>query len=93
MNFWVLKGESHLRQIVLMPSDPWATNPTEHRGGGGGGRVFHVNVGGVYSLILETKSKPLFETQKVLASVVQTLDSTIHRINHYLAGPGCSNVR
>ena len=35
MNIWVPKGESNLRQIVLMPLYPWATNPTEHRGGGG----------------------------------------------------------
>ena len=26
------------------------------------------------------------------ALVVQTLDSAIHRIKHYPAGPGCSNV-
>ena len=84
MNVWVLKGESDLRQIVLMPSYPWATNPTEHRGGGegGGGGVFHVNVDGVYSLLPETKPQPLFQTQTVLASVVQTLDSTIYRIKH-----------
>ena len=30
MNIWVPKGESNLRQIVLMPLYPWATNPTEY---------------------------------------------------------------
>jgi len=68
MNIWVPKGESNLRQIALMPSDPWATNPTEHKGGGGGdGGLFHVNVGGVYSLLAETKPKTLFQTQTVLS--------------------------
>lgn len=46
-----------------MPLDPWATNPTEHRGGG---EIFHVNVGEVYSLLPETKPKTLFQTQTVL---------------------------